>query len=101
VLRTSSHDQEIPVAVVRDEARMEAGGMREDGLAFGDLDEAERAPFRAVADDGDAFGGQREGEGVADGRRRSGQRTDVFQLELEIPDSYGCDSFSGVLSSEF
>ena len=61
--------------------------MRKDGLASVDPDEPERDRFRAVADDGDPVGGKREREGVADGRRRSGERPGVLQLQLEIPDS--------------
>jgi len=91
VLRTGAHDQEIPLAVVGDESRMEAGGMRKDGLSVADFDEAERAPLGAVADDGDTVGGKRKRKGIADGRRRSGQRTDVFEFEFEIADrSRGC-----------
>ncbi|HZN60768.1 MAG TPA: hypothetical protein VFC90_00050 [Planctomycetota bacterium] len=69
--------------------------MRKDGLASVDSDEPERDRFRAVADDGDPVGGKREREGVADGRRRSGEGSDVFQLELKIPDRYGLVPFCG------
>jgi hypothetical protein len=68
---------------------MEIRWGRQPGLAIVHPDQTIDPGLRAVADDGDAVGGQGERKGIANGRRRPGKRADGLELQLQEPDGYG------------